>query len=202
MSYYVQTGKLLQSIVTPVALLQCATGCQCDKHKDILEMYYNSIVKILKRSASGCVPKIPVNCLKVYWNEDLDRLKKISIDMHNLWRQVGSPRDGIINQARLKAKSEYKSAIKKAATDFEQNNANDINRHFLDKDNINFWKTWNNKYKKSLSTPVSIGGENDPIVIANMFKDFYSKVYVDSAASVESMNEFLNLRKTVIITSK
>ena len=47
--------------------------------------------------------------------------------MHNLWRQVGSPRTGIINSARIKAKSDYKLAIKKAATDYEINNAGEIN---------------------------------------------------------------------------
>ena len=33
MMYYYQTGFLLQSIVTPVALLHCRAGCNCDSHK-------------------------------------------------------------------------------------------------------------------------------------------------------------------------
>ena len=151
MLYYIQTGKLLQSIVTPVALLQCKTGCQCVMHRDIIDVYYNTIVKVLKRSASCCVPKIPVKCLKEFWNDDLDNLKTISIDKHQLWRQAGSPRSGIINTARLKAKSDYKTAIHKASSDYEINNADDLNRHFVDKDTKQFWKLWNSKYKKSLT---------------------------------------------------
>jgi hypothetical protein len=102
-------------------------------------------VKALKQSASTCVPKIPAKCLKEFWNDDLDNLKKISIDMHQLWRQVGSPRSGIINTARLKAKSDYKTAIHKASSDYELNNADDLNRHFVDKDTKQFWKLWNSK---------------------------------------------------------
>ena len=32
-SYYSQSGALLQTIATSVSLLQCSAGCQCDRHK-------------------------------------------------------------------------------------------------------------------------------------------------------------------------
>lgn len=32
--------------------------------------------------------------------------------MHNLWRSVGSPRNGVINQAQIDARTKYKKAIK------------------------------------------------------------------------------------------
>ena len=35
--------------------------------------------------------------------------------MHDLWRQVGRPNKGVINDARIKTKLEYKLAIKQAA---------------------------------------------------------------------------------------
>ena len=104
----------------------------------MINKYYDFIVCMLKRSTSRCVPRIPFKCLKAFWNDDLDRLKELSIDMHNLWRQVGSPRVGIINMARLKAKAEYKQAIKTAASDFKRNNADDLNRNFNDKDHRQF----------------------------------------------------------------
>jgi len=34
--------------------------------------------------------------------------------MHNLWKAVGKPRNGYINEARIRIKTEYKIAIRKA----------------------------------------------------------------------------------------
>ena len=158
--------------------------------KLVLIVYYNSIVNMLKRASNGCVPKIPVKCLRPYWSADLDDLKAVSVDMHVLWRSLGSPRSGVINAARLSAKLNYKQAIKQAALDYEQNNADEINMRFSDNDQKAFWKLWSAKYNKSLASPVSVAGQSDPAVIANEFKDFYSKVYVNSASNASAVNEF------------
>ena len=91
-SYYIKSGKFLQSIVCPVSLLRCNPSCNCDSHQKIIDMYYTSIVNMLKCASSGSVPRLPFNCLKPFWSDDLDRLKTISIDMHVLWRAIGSPR--------------------------------------------------------------------------------------------------------------
>src|ERR1051325_6722627 len=194
--YYFQSGQLLQSIDAPLDLLQCTSGCKCDIHKASINRYYNNIVCMLKRATSGCVPKMPYNCLKSFWNDDLDRLKTISIDMHNLWRQCGSPRQGITNTARLKAKTDYKQAIRKTSNDYERTNADEINGHFLKRDLKNFWKCWNTKYQKSLSNAVTISGQTEPDKIANTFKESYAKVYVDSyinSVSVIEFNDLFNL---------
>jgi hypothetical protein len=197
LSYYMRSGFLLQSIVAPVSLLKCQGGCNCTDSKTKINNYYNNIVNMLKSAASGSVPKIPVNCLKPFWNADLDRLKTISMDMHKLWRDVGSPRQGVINSARITAKLDYKNAIKKAALDFEQSNANDLNKHLLDKDSKSFWKCWNSNYRKSLTNAVSIEGEADPAIIANKLRNFYSNVYVDSANNFSAVDEFDNLSSNV-----
>lgn len=192
-AYYSKGGILLQSIATPTSLLHCKAGCRCTDSRTCINNYYNSIVKALKTAAVGCVPKIPINSLKPFWNADLDKLKETSIDMHKLWRQVGSPKHGIINSARITAKLDYKSAIKKAAQDFEQNNASELNKHLIDKDSKSFWKCWNANYRKSLVNTNIIDGEMDPGTIANKFRDYYAKIYVDSGANFAAVSEFEQL---------
>ena len=117
--------------------------------------------------------------------------------MHNLWRQCGCLHQGIINTARLKAKYDYKIAIKQIASDFECNNAEELNRDFAERDTQHFWHTWNAKYKKSLSTPVSVAGQTDPNNIANKFRDYYADIYIDSAASKKSVDEYNDLQSTL-----
>ena len=96
------------------------------------------------------VSRIPFKCPKPFWSDDLDRLKEVSLDMHSLWCQCGKRRSGITNSARLKAKYDYKCAIKKAANDFESANANEISDHLQNKDKNKFWRAWTNKYKMPL----------------------------------------------------
>jgi exonuclease III len=190
LKYYLQSGHYLQSIVVPSDLLNCPTGCMCNSHKSLINSYYEEIIHMLKLSASSCVPKVPVNLFKAFWNENLDKLKEISIDMHNLWRMVGSPRSGIINSARLKAKFDYKQAIKQSECDFERLHSDHLNSLFNNKDTKNFWKSWISNYKKSSSTPVYINGHSDPAVIANSFRDHFDKVYVDSSQDLAAVDEF------------
>jgi len=194
--YYHKSGVFLQSIIVPTALLHCQAGCQCTDHKTAINTFYESIVSMLRRAAAGCVPKIPFKCLKAFWNDNLDKLKEQSIDMHTLWRQVGSPKQGIINDARIKAKLDYKQAIKQASSDFEQNNANALHDNLNDKNHKTFWKLWNAKYKKNMATPVAIEGETNSESIANKFKEFYSNVYINSADDVDAVNNYNELRKT------
>ena len=89
--YYYTSGNLLQAINVPHCLLHCNVGCNCQQHRAIINNYYNNIVCMLQQAGQACVPNIPDKCLKAFWNEDLNRLKQISIDMHQLWRQCGSP---------------------------------------------------------------------------------------------------------------
>ena len=172
-------------------------SCDCAYHTNIIDMYYDSIVNMLKRSTVGCVPKIPVRCLKEFWNDDLDRLKAISCDLHALWRSIGSPRHGVINSARLNAKLEYKLAIKEAAKNFEMDNADELNMRFVDKDCTSFWKCWSSKYNSSLSNPVSIDSQSDPTIIADTFKNLYAGIYIDSAKDASAVNECNELRASM-----
>ena len=194
--YYHKSGVFLQSLNVPTALLHCIDGCKCVNHKTDINTFYDSIVCMLRRSTVGCVPKIPFKCLKPFWNDDLDKLKEQSLDMHKLWRQVGSPKQGIINAARIKAKFEYKQAIKQTASEFEQNNADALHGNLSGKNYNQFWKLWNAKYKKNITTPVAVEGETNPESIANKFKQHYSNVYVNSADNVNAFNNYHKLIKT------
>ena len=103
---------------------------------------------------------------------------------------------GIINSARLKAKYDYKWAIKKAVNDFESANADEISDLLLNKDNNKLWIAWNNKYKNALDAAVSVGGSSDPMATAASFRDYYSSIYADFNA----FDEFNDLFTKVTIS--
>lgn len=191
--YYFTTGSLLQSIVVPWQVLQCEAGCNCASHTSVINDYYESIVDALKVSALHCVPRTSHSNSKPYWCDRLDELKAISIDMYDLWKLVGRPRQGVINAARLKAKREFKLAIKQAAVDFERANADELYQHLSDKESRKFWKSWNTKYNNGHCENKSIGGHSNPSVVADLFKDHYSKVFVNSNQDSKAVDEFKSI---------
>ena len=189
-SYYSHTSSLLQSIVVPSIALLCNVDCDCNSHCNLIDKYYSDITGALQQAGHLCVPRLPNNALKPYWNDQLNKFKAASIDMHNLWRQCGSPRNGIINSARLKAKLDYKAAIIRTATEFERANADDLTDYFNTKDNKNFWKCWNKSYnQKSVNSSV-IGGQTDPLAIAETFRNYFSTIFIDSKTNIDAVNEF------------
>jgi len=191
-SYYYNTSHLLQSIVVPTDLLHCVTREHTVTHRTLINDYYNNITAALQQASKDCVPKMPYKCLKAYWNDELNRLKEISIDMHKLWRTCGSPKQGVINTARIKAKLEYKAAIKTHATDFERANADKLNTCLSDKDYKQFWKCWNAKYKKRPNAPVVVANQSEPLNIANCFKDYFSTIYINSADDITAVDDYNN----------
>ena len=196
--YYFESGSLLQAQFVPSHLLSCGIGCQHSDHLLLINRYYENLVNCLKIASSRHVPKLPINCLKKFWNEDLSRLKQISIDMHNLWRQIGSPKTGVINNARLKSKLENKLAIKQAASNSDRKQGRELGEHLLYKDSANFWKCWNRGSQKlSHNNVMSVGGNSEPFDIAEAFRKFYSNVYVDSSADTAAMTDFYKLYDNV-----
>jgi exonuclease III len=192
--YYSMTGDLLQSISVPNILFLFQIDYLVNVlHIDFIHMintYYNSIVNALQVASSYAVPKIPVNSLKEFWTDDLNRLKEISIDMHKLWRNLGCPMNGNINSARLKAKINYKNAIKAALNQSLLTNSKAIDNSLINRDTASFWKIWNSKFNNKHDNVVPIEGLLNATDIANTFSDHFSKTFVKSSDDTKIMNEF------------
>ena len=150
-------------------------------------------MRALKMSAVDCVPRIAVNARKQFWNENLDKLKQISIDMHALWRTCGSPRSGVINAARLRAKFDFKSAVKKAERDFDRTHYDELNELFINKDTNNFWKSWSAKFSKKSSSTTMIDGNSNDQKIADKFADHFCSLFVDSSNDVNAVNNYKHI---------
>jgi hypothetical protein len=120
----------------------------------------------------------------------LNKLKEISIDMHNLWRSIGSPRNGSINSARLTAKRNYKQAIKIARVELEKSGADELHISLNSKDNKIFWRSWNANYSNKSANAISIEGCLDNQSTANKFKQYFQSVFIDPECDINARDEF------------
>ena len=106
---------------------------------------------------------------KHFWNYELDELKQKSIMWHDVLTNSGRPGSGIIHQIKCSCKLKYKSAIRKAFRDDENEHNDEPYEHFLNKQIPECLKCWSSKFHKNIFKKVYINGSNKDIDVANTF---------------------------------
>jgi hypothetical protein len=148
-------------------------------------------VKALTYAADCVIPSKRVNFFKYWWDEEAEALKKASINSHKIWKNNGRPRDGPLYEMKTKDKYAYKNYLcgKKRA---EHNNvSNALHDALITKNQITFWKMWNNKFKSKNKTSNIIEGLSEDIEIADNFAKGFSKANKLSDNSKKLEKEFL-----------
>jgi len=138
--YYSITGQMLQGMYVPYDLLTTKCDRHICSHLTDINCFYKGIVDILDYSAKCFVPLVQCDTFKPYWNAELQQLKEDSVQAHLAWTAMGKPRQGWINQFRLRCKYRYKSAIKNAALAFEWDLDDELGQYYIQKDMSKFWK--------------------------------------------------------------
>ena len=141
--------------------------------------------------------RIPHKSLKPFWNEELDKLKQDSIFWHSLWVNAGKPHHGVLRSISTSCKLKYKTAIRDAYVQFEQDHDDDIIDSFRKRNAPDFWKAWSAKFKKNLSSNIVFRGCTSDVDTANMFAEHFSLVYYESVADTTAVSGFHNLINSV-----
>ena len=69
---------------------------------------------------------------------------------------IGCPRNGLVNDERLRCKYKYKQAIKDAAFNAEQSLNDELFNHLCTKDNLSFWKEWRKRFCVNNVAPTTV----------------------------------------------
>lgn len=171
-NYYSCTYERLAALPVTNEMQHCLVGCNCDDAQVTVDWLYNSIVESLASSSGVCVPRVRSGFFKWWWDDSLSELKHASIDAHNMWKACGSPRTGDIFLKMKQVKLAYKMAIRAHRQTDDLYFSNELHDLLLEKDMVNFWRTWNAKISKPKLATV-IDGETDNEVIAQKFADYF-----------------------------
>jgi exonuclease III len=178
-AYYNCTYEHLSALPVTNDMQYCLGNCDCVSAKTTVDWLYNSIVTALTACSDLCVPRVKNDFFKNWWSDTLNELKLASIESHNMWKACGSPKNGDIFIRMKQVKMAYKNAIK----DHRQNEdlclSNDLHDLLMEKDMINFWRTWNAKIVKP-KRPSVIDGETTHKTIAQKFADKFKNDLIDS----------------------
>jgi len=147
------------------------------------------------------VPVKKLGVQKHWWSEELDELKQEAIDATSLWRSVGCPRSGMVNNNRLQCKYKYKMAIKNAIRDADTVFNEDLFDHFCSKDDESFWRAWRKRYcSSSVKTANIVNGKTGNREICTEFTEQFQSVFstntVNSDKKYDSELKYLLQLKT------
>ena len=76
--------------------------CSNDNHKYELEIYYEKIMSAIM-FADAYLPRNFSIHQKSFWNQELSRLKQLSIDCYRIWHQNNSPSSGLLFDKKKEA---------------------------------------------------------------------------------------------------
>ena len=110
------------------------------------------------------------------------RLKKQSKDIHELWKNMGRPRSGIVNMERLRIKTQYKRCIKEQKRVYEDKRKFRMAQSLVDKDNCNFWKSWKSIKNMNVwhAKKHCVSGQVNNDNICQGFSNEFAKVFKNS----------------------
>ena len=106
-----------------------------------------------------------------------------------MWVDIGKPRNGLFNRLRLKAKYDYKRALKQTITNFEWELDDDLSQLYLCKDMNKFWRNRQSRFSKRKVKPQHIDNLTDPQQIADRFGEVFVKSSFDSYAGCSRVTE-------------
>ena len=175
--YYSITGQMLQGMYVPYDLLTTKCDGHICSHLTDINCFYKEIVDILDYAAKCSVQLVQCDTFKPYWNAELQQLKEDSVQAHLAWTAMGKPRQGWINQFRLRCKYRYKAAIKNAALAFEWDLDDELGQFYIQKDMNKFWKNGRVDSLKEIPFQVRL-----VVILTHMRLQIYLKNHFLSAA--------------------
>ena len=149
-----------------------------------IEFCYNSVVNSLQIAANETIPNKRTDFYKFWWYSELDDLKELSIDVHNVWKQAGKPKSGPIYEAKRISHANYKLAIKHKRQGSQEMFTNDLHEALMAIDNVSFWKTRHAKFGHQKPARV-VEGQTDCEDIVKTFASIFESA---SKPNMPSLN--------------
>ena len=155
----------------------CDKKCVCDNAvcHDQIQQEYDEIISGLK-DASKLLPTAKPGVEKDWWNAELSQLRDRAKTIQSLWIAEGRPHQGPTHAERLRARANYKHALRHAKSAPKQAAWNRLHSDMTNHDTQSFWKRWRSIYgkKSGCSSPV-VNGTSSNEGIANAFQSAFEK---------------------------
>ena len=176
---HTMTRKLDEIDVPFHSILHGDQCCSAEDHIGSIQNHYVSIVSAILYADSS-LPRTFSHSKKPFWSNTLDELKQRSIESCNLWKENGSPRDGLLFENKRRSSKIYKAAIRAAKKENEIALNERLHDDLASKNSDDFWKALRSNSKGESSMVTRVDGETTDNGIANAFCNHIKRAYSGS----------------------
>ena len=173
--------RLFADVKFPVHLDKCDISCNYCCHLADLDKYLYEITSLLHKAASSCLP-LRREYMKSKrgtfgWNEFVCPYQETARQSFKEWTDHGRPTTGDLFQRMRSDKKKYKYAVRRLKRHSTRFYLDELGCNLLEGSNDRFWQSVH-KMKSSKSFQCqSVNGSSNVLVIAQMWKDHFSKIH-------------------------
>ena len=175
-AYTSHLHELVSTLPPLDSMDNCISSCMCNNAEchEALQKQYDSLIHCL-HVADTVLPRQKPGVSKHWWTDGLTELKNRSIEIHLLWKNNGCPRQGPLQDERLRIRAAYKSSLRAAQRAPKQEGWDKLHMDLSENDTNSFWKSWRRLYNKnSCDLPPVVNGISSKRGIAQTFKESFS----------------------------
>ena len=176
-NYKLQLDDLLSHVNIPWETVHCCNYF-CEHHCDSIEKFHSDIVSCCLKAGLLTIPiHKPGHKVVPGWNDHVKRAKEKSLFWHTIWRDTGSPHEGIVANIMRATRAQYHYAIRQVKRNSSTIKATKMANALLKNDHNDFWS----HVKKFSGSKTTLSNNIDGIVgqnnISELFADKYDILY-------------------------
>ena len=177
--YKDRLDHFLKSLHVPWCAIHC-NDYLCKIHDTQLQLFHDAIIDSCIKASNDSIPRNKKVHSIPGWNETVEPYKQDAIFWHKLWKDNGSPCNGVLSDIRRRTRLKYHQAVKLAKKNKNQFTANKLANNILNSNKSNFWQEVNKikGTKSAISDNIDgvTGKEHIAELFANKFKNLYNSV--------------------------
>ena len=156
--------------------------CLCDGHvKVALNQLYDDVVAAITMASQNSIHTPGVSRGNDFnrpgWKEFASDLYDIFRDAYFLWRDSGSPRQGMLFDMKNRTKARFKSAMRFIKNNEDTLKKDSLARKLLSKNDKEFWKEIRVMNSSNMPLPNVIDGVTGSGNIVDMWKSYYNDLF-------------------------
>lgn len=195
-NYKLTLDHFLDSIVTVSDATMCRNNF-CRIHEDEIETLHEQLVNACVQAGEICIPhservvNAPGHPIHG-WNDRVKHVRESALFWHNLWKSIGSPRQGAVADIRRATRAKYHFEIRRVKTANKISESNKLAESLLDSDSRVFWSQVNKIKGKNAVYPNTVDEKTEKGSIADLFADKYEALYSSVSYDENEMQGLLD----------
>ena len=190
--YKMKLHNLLSVLDIPVGALVCTDLFCCDQdHLTHLNNYYIMLKACCMEAAQDCIPLTRDSRIRRSpgWNDHVQPLKDKALFWHNIWTDMGRPREGVVARIQCATRASYHRAIRQVLRRERDLVNSKLAESLLNNNNRDFWREIKKFKRRSKNFPNIVDNLNQPSDIVKAFAESYKSLFTSVTSSSQEMSE-------------